>query len=271
MRALPILMFCAVMAHGQWVGYKVSGVPRTKDGKPNLAAPAPRLNGKPDLSGIWIAQPAVYGEAESVIPGIGILAVPGDDPAGMSKYFFNVLSDYKEDEMLLPAARQASRPPGPPSLCMPPSPPMSEVLAVPRRLIQTPKLIVMIYEGLIPRQIHLDGRPLPNDPQPSIAGYSVGRWDGDTLVVETIGVTDKTPLDGLGHPRGAKNRLVERIRRKDFGHLDIELTVHDLLYYSKPIVIRYTQHLIPDDDLMEAVCIENERDAPHMRPPGPPR
>jgi hypothetical protein len=260
-----------VIVHGQWIGYKTPGVPRTKDGKPNLAAPAPRLNGKPDLSGIWITLPAKYGESEGVIPGVGILAVPGDDPAGISKYFFNALADYKPDEITMtPAAQKRRGELGPPSNpCLPPGPPMSEVLIVPRRLIQTPSLIAYLYEGLNPRQIHLDGRPLPVDPQPAYAGYSVGKWEGDTLVVETVGITDKMPLDGLGHPRSLSSRLVERIRRRDFGHLDVELTIHDAEYYSKPITMRFTQTLMPDDDLIESVC-ENEKDASHMLPPGPP-
>jgi hypothetical protein len=271
MRFLCSTILLAVTAHGQWIGYKVPGVPRTKDGKPNLSAPAPRVNGKPDLSGIWITLPAKYGESEGVVPGIGILAVPGDDPAGISKYFFNVMADYKPDEITMTAAAQKRRAElGPPKdPCLPPGPPMSEVLIVPRRVVQTPTIIAYIYEGLIPRQIHLDGRALPVDPQPAYAGYSVGRWEGDTLVVETIGVTENMPLDGLGHPRSSKSRLVERIRRRDFGHMDVELTIHDPDFYSKPIVARFTQTLMPDDDLLESVC-ENEKDREHMRPPGPP-
>jgi hypothetical protein len=188
----------------------------------------------------------------------------------MSKYFFNVLADYKEGEMMTAAARQAPRTTAPPSPCMPPSPPMTEVLAVPRRWVQTPSLIVSIYEGLIPRQIHMDGRPLPVDPQPSIAGYSIGKWEGDTLVVETVGITDATPLDAMGHPRTSATRLIERVRRRDFGHMEIEMTIEEPKFYTKPIVYRYTATLMPDDDLIEAVCVENERDAQHMRSPGPP-
>jgi hypothetical protein len=269
MRTLATIVFCTTMVQGQWVGYKVTGVPRTPDGKPNLTAPAPKINGKPDFSGIWVTLPAKYGEAEGVIPGIGILNVPGDDPLGISKYFFSVLADYKDDQILAPAARQGRPPGGPPDPCTPPSPPMSELIPVPRRLIQTPSLIAFIYEGLIPRQIHMDGRPLPIDPQPAFAGYSIGKWDGDTLVVETVGITDKLPLDVMGHPRTSATRLTERMRRRDFGHMDIEMTIQEPKFYTKPIVVRYTATLMPDDDLLESVCVENERDAQHMRPPGP--
>jgi hypothetical protein len=147
---------------------------------------------------------------------------------------------------------------------------MSEFVHVPRRLVQTPSFIAFIYEGLIPRQIHMDGRPLPVDPQPAFAGYSIGKWDGDTLVVETAGITDKMPLDAMGHPRTSSTRIVERMRRRDFGHMDVELTITEPKFYTKPIMVNYTATLIPDDDLLEFVCAENERDAPHMRPPGPP-
>ncbi|MEI9811175.1 MAG: hypothetical protein WDO18_00230 [Acidobacteriota bacterium] len=268
MRLFFGMTILAVAAHGQWIGYKVAGVPRTSDGKPNLTAPAPRVNGKPDFTGIWATHPAKYGEAETVIPGIGILAVPGDDPAGMSKYFFSVLADYKPDEIQMTAAaldkQKSMRPP--PSACIPPSPPMADALPVGRRVIQTDKLIAILYEGPVPRQIHLDGRPLPEDPQPSYTGYSVGKWDGDVLVVETIGIHDTTPLDAMGHPRSSAHRITERIRRRDYGHMDVEVTIQDPLFYTKPITYRFTETLSPDDDVIEWIC-ENERDAPHMRGP----
>jgi hypothetical protein len=263
--------FCAVMAHGQWVGYKVNGVPRTADGKPKLNAPVPRVSSRPDLSGIWSTVPAKYNEANDVVPGVATLAVPGDDPATMSKYFFSAIADYKVEEIMKPAGLAKWRSGAPPANpCSPISPPMSDLIPLPRRVVQTPKLIVFLSEGFSPRQIHMDGRPLPTDPQPAYLGYSVGKWEGDVLVIETIGITDKTPLDGMGHPRSEAARLTERVRRRDYGHLEVQVIFDDPQYYMKPVTYRYTQELKPDDDLLEiGLCTENEKDAQHMRPPGP--
>lgn len=272
MRVLATLFVCSIVAHGQWVNYRVKGVPRTADGKPNLTAPAPRVNGKPDLSGIWSTVPAKYNEANDVIPGIGILAVPGDDPATMSKYFFSALADYKLEEIMKPAAMAKWSSGGPPpNPCSPISPPMSDLIPLPRRVVQTTPLIVFLSEGFSPRQIHMDGRPFPIDPQPAYLGYSIGKWEGDVLVIETIGITDKTPLDGMGHPRSAAARLTERVRRLDYGHLEVQVMFDDPQYYTKPVTYKYAQLLKPDDDLLEmGLCTENEKDAPHLVPPGPP-
>jgi hypothetical protein len=266
-----LFLAAASIGYGQWINYKVAGVPRLKDGNPNLAAPAPRMNGKPDLTGIWMSVPAKPREAEDIVPGIGILAVPGDDPAMIPKYFFSAMADYKPDEIVMsPAALQAwqgMRGVAGGGCDLPMSPPMSDVLPAPRRIVQTPSLIVTIAEGQLSRQIHLDGRPLPEDPQPAFAGYSVGKWEGDTLVVESAGFNTRTPIDGMGHPRTGKQRLTERIRRIDFGHLEVQVTITDPEYYSKPIQFTYRQVAIPDSDLMEYVCTENEKDAVHMVKP----
>ena len=137
--------------------------------------------------------------------------------------------------------------------------PMGDLLPLPRRVLHTPGLLAILYEGINPqRLIYTDGRKLPVDPQPAWMGYSVGRWDGDTLVVETNGFTDRSWLDGIGHPRSEATRITERIRRRDFGHMEIDVTIDDPRSYTKPFSIRYTQTLMPDTDILEYICTENK-------------
>ena len=259
-----------MMASGQWLNEPARGVPRTRDGKPNLSSRTPRAHGKPDFTGLWQTDMANPGEIEKLIPGLSTSIVPGDDPTTFNRYFFNVMADYQPDEIKLsPDAQKALEEQqalgelGP--RCLPTSLPMMELLPTPKRIVQTPALIVVLYEGDLPRQIHMDGRKLPASPNPSWAGYSVGRWDGDALLVETVGFTRRAPLDGFSHPRSEAMRLRERWRRRDFGHLDVQATIEDPTYYSKPIAFQYTSTLVPDDDLLEWVCTENEKDGEHIK------
>jgi hypothetical protein len=197
--------------------------------------------------------------------------VPGDDPTTFSRYLFNVMADYKPDEIKLSAEAQkawaeqqaTSDALGP--RCLPVSLPMTELFPTPRRVVQTPALIVVLIEGDLPRQIHMDGRKLPANPNPSWAGYSVGRWEGDSLIVESVGFTTRAPLDAFSHPRSEAMRLREQWRRRDFGHLDVQVTIEDRAYYSRPITFQYTSTLVPDDDLLEWVCTENEKDRGHIK------
>ncbi len=257
-------------ANAQWMNQPKAGVPRTRDGKPNLSAPAPRLKGKPDLTGLWQADMAAPGEIERIVPGAGTFAVPGDDGTTFSKYVHNVMADYKPGEVKLsPAAEklfQNQPPASAASLCLRASIPLNDVFPEPKRFAQTPQLPVILYEGDIPRQIHMDGRALPVDPQPAWNGYSIGKWEGDTLVVQTAGFNPRAPLDFSGHPRSESMRMTERLRRRDFGHLDMQVTIDDPTYYSQPITFRYSATLVPDDDLLEAVCTENEKDGVHLKP-----
>jgi hypothetical protein len=141
---------------------------------------------------------------------------------------------------------------------------MGDLLVLPRRFIHVPGLMVILSEANPPRLIYLDGRKHPVDPQPAWQGYSVGAWEGDTLVVETRGFTDRSWLDAFGHPRSEAMRITERIRRRDFGHLDVQVTFDDPKLYSKQFSIRYSVTLTPDTDILETVCAENERDVKHM-------
>lgn len=254
----------------QWVNQPAAGVPRTRDGKPNLSAPTPKIKGKPDLTGLWQADRDTPSVNKRAAPGIGGFAVPGDDSTMFNRFVHNVLADYKEGEVKLsPAAEklfQNQPPASDASLCLPAGSPSNDVFPQPKRFVQTPQLLVILFEGDIARQIHMDGRALPVDPQPAWAGYSIGKWEGDTLVVQSAGFNTRAPLDFAGHPRSESMRMTERMHRRDFGHLDTEVTIEDPAYYSKPIVFRYTATLVPDDDLLESVCTENERDGAHLKP-----
>jgi len=267
-------LLCSV-AHAQWLNYPTPGTPRTKDGKPNLSAKAPRAsNGKPDLSGVWQTRLAPPGENERLFgSAVKDTSVPGDDPSTFSKYFINILVDFKPEEApLRPEAAEltrkhrASARDNPSSNCLPQSIPREDILSTrPFKIVQTPGLIVMLYElDGMHRQIYTDGRGLPVDPQPAWLGYSMGRWEGDTLVVDTAGFNDKSWLDGAGHPHSEELRIQERFHRRDFGQMDLELTVDDPKMYTRPFTIKETELLIPDSDILEFVCNENERDLPHL-------
>ena len=257
-------------ASAQWLDQPSAKAPRTKAGKVDLTAPAPlAANGKPDLTGVWQADGAPFEFLVKMMPG-GVNGLGEDDPP---RYFFNALADFKPgEEPLLPAtaarwkqAGEAAAKTAPKSLCNVPSLPLAELTPAPHKIVQTPDVMLVLYEDdTVFRQIHLDGRQLPKDPQPTYLGYSVGRWEGDWLVVESAGFNDRGPLDIFGHPHSDAMRLTERMHRRDYGHLDVELTINDPKAYNKPITMKFVKHLLPDTDLIEAFCAENEFDTKHM-------
>jgi hypothetical protein len=260
----------AVFAHAQWLNYPTAGIPRTTDGKPNLSAPAPRTaDGKPDISGLWQTQPAPPPELMKAIPG----GTNGQGEDAPSQYFLNILSDYKEPEaLLLPSAVPLFRAraktftkESPLTKCQPTALPISETAPAPYKIVQTPGLTLMLYErDTVYRQVYTDGRKLPVNPSPTWLGYSVGKWDGDTFVVESNGFNDKGWLDARGHARSEAMRMTERFHRVDVGHLDVQMTIDDPKTYTKPFTITLEQKLIPDSDLLESFCTENEQSLPHI-------
>ncbi len=264
-----ILFAAPAGLYAQWAQYRDPATPRTKDGKPDLTAPAPRLSGKPDLTGVWIAESAPVQEIQQfLLPG-GINGLGEDLP---SKYFFNFFADYPMgQEPMQPAVaamyqKMAQNPPKPQTLCPPPSLPLENVVPTVYKIIQAPRVTLFLYEAdTVFRQIFTDGRKLPADPQPSWMGSSIGRWDGDTFVVETAGFNDRGPLDVMGHPRSEAMRLTERLRRSNFGHIDVQITVDDPKTYTKPVTVKLANRLVPDTDLIETFCIEGEKDLAHMR------
>ncbi|MGB6941842.1 MAG: hypothetical protein WBE37_05580 [Bryobacteraceae bacterium] len=272
---LALLPPFSVVAHAQWLNYPTPGTPRTRDGKPNLTAPAPRTtNGKPDLSGVWHVEPTPLAELKRIFGGFidatAPLSVPGMGADNVNKYFISVLADFKPQEMpLRPEAlaflRAHESVDGPEKVCLPGGP-VTPYIPDPHKIVQTPNEIVIMYEADgSHRQIYTDGRGLPKEIiQPSWQGYSAAQWDGDTLVVETAGFNDRTRLDLLGHPHSEALRVVEHYKRRDFGHMDAEMTFNDPQYYTKPFTIRYTEELLPDTDVLEYVCNENEKDSVHV-------
>ena len=274
--SIPALFaLLATGAHAQWVNYPAPGTPRTRDGKPNLAAPAPRAsNGKPDLSGVWHVQATPLAEMKRLFgEGVGTISVPGMEPDTVSKYAFNILLDFKPEESpIRPEAaailRHRMQDPNdvlPSTHCLPTGIPLSTLVSEVHKIVQTPGLTVILLElDNAHRQIYTDGRKLPADMSPSWLGYSVGKWEGDTLVVETAGFNDRSWLDAVGHPHSEAMRLTERYHRRDFGHLDVELTIDDPKMYTKPFTIKVTHQLVADSDILEYFCLENEKDVPHM-------
>jgi hypothetical protein len=265
-----LALFAAPLSRAQWLNHRSAGIPRTADGKPDLSAKTPRATGgKPDLSGLWETDSAPPALLERLIPG----ATNGAGEEAPSQYFINIFSDLKpEDEPLRPAAAQAFQQraqhftdTSPISHCLPEGIPLIEMAPAPYKIVQTPGVTFMLYErDTTYRQVYTDGRNLPDDPQPSWLGYSVGKWAGDTLVVESIGFNDRGWLDARAHIHSEALRLTERFHRPDFGHLEVRFTVDDPKTYTRPFTVTLKQHLLPDSDLLESYCAENEKDSRHL-------
>jgi hypothetical protein len=262
------LVAAAWSANAQWAVYHDPSIPRGRDGKVNLSAPAPRVGGKPDLSGIWIPESAPVEEIKQFLLPEGINGLGETIP---SKYFFNFFADVPfGQEPMQPAVRAEfdKRPPGPgkpATLCPLPTVPLEDVLPGPFKIVQTPRVMMLLYEDItVFRQIFTDGRKLPADPQPSWLGYSVGKWVGDAFVAETVGLNDQGGLDVMGHPHSESARVTESFRRRDFGHMEVEITVDDAKTYTKPVSIRVNLRLLADTELIESFCTEDEKDLVHF-------
>ncbi len=285
---IPAVLFCTC-ASAQFPNYRDPGVPRQKDGKANLSAPAPRLGGKPDLSGVWMHEPTPTAELKRLFG-----AVAGDElatlPIGMNielqnKYAFDMLIDF--DEEVLRTMKPGQPPPqmplmkpegmaamakraaaGIPDNCHGENYgwPVAGMLSEAFKIIQAPKETMVIYEvGDLHREIFTDGRKFPTEFElPAFMGYSIGRWEGDTFVVESRGFNEKTPIDGMGHPRSEQMHVTERFHRRDYGHMDMELTFDDPKFYTRSFTVNIPHTLAPDYDVLEMFC-ENEKDKAHIK------
>jgi hypothetical protein len=268
---IALLVGACFGAHAQWLNYPSPGIPRTRDGKPNFTAPAPRAaNGKPDLSGVWQIEPTPSDELKRLFGDLSGENVLGDSSAAYSKYLVNILADFQPaDSPLRPEfadiVRQRAKEVYPLTRCLPVGIPADDFLPGPFKIVQTPQLILVRneYENSF-RQIYTDGRKAPADPEPLWLGYSVGKWEGNTLVVRTVGLNDKGWLDGMGNPRSEALQVEERFHRRDFGHLDVQVTIDDPKVYTKPFSIKFTELLLPDSDVTEYFCNENEKDRSHI-------
>ncbi len=273
-RLFAVIAWAVVLTQGsplsaQWPRYQVPGVPRTADGKPNLEAPAPRTpDGKPDLSGIW----ENFRKPEQKVQSVNA-AFFNEPVSTLINEFRDIGASMKDGLPLQPWAaalkkeRMASNSmDNPDAHCLPLGNIQLHTHVDPRRILQTPSLIAMIYEanyGL--RQIHLDGRPAPeNDPQPWWYGYSRGRWEGDTLVVETTHFRDGGWLDINGSPLTDAAKMTERFRRPNFGTLEIQVTVDDPKAYTRPWTVTLTQRIMVDTEMIEFICNENEKSSQHF-------
>ena len=281
--ALLVTMSSSVLA--QWPLWMPSGVPVTADGKPDFNAPPPRAaDGKPSLSGVWGAAPPPRADAP---PGGPVAAAaPGTPPAGGTparpvaapgpvgppgSVFGNVGAQVPGGAPYQPWAAELVKQrmadnskDNPDAHCLPMGVMQMTSHPFPRKIIQTPAEVVMIYEasGTTVREIFLDGRPLPPaDAQPWWNGYSIGRWEGDTLVVETTGFLDDGWLDVRGSPLTSAGRLIERYRRPTYGSLEIDVTIDDPKAYTKPFTAKVNNRLLIDSQLIEFVCLD--KDAAH--------
>jgi hypothetical protein len=247
--AVVALVASTAVLAAQWDPYPTKNVPRLPNGKVDLQAAARRLSdGHPDLQGFWLPTPLV-------------------------KYLLNLAADMKPDEIPLQpwaAALYKERIENngkdhPGVRCLPSGIPEKDNIPDGLKIVQTPDLVVFLHDSrTIFRQIFTDGRPLPKNPQPTWQGYSIGRWEGDTLVVDTIGQNGKTWLDMRGLPGTEQLHVIERFHRPTIGHMDVNVTIDDPKAYTKPWDVKLAWTLIPDTDLIESICEENSKDVPHM-------
>jgi hypothetical protein len=252
----------------QWLKYPTAGVPRTRDGKPNLAAPAPRTrDGHPDLSGLWLTADGLPCGAQG---GEAFLACGAELP--ISRYGINMgagmpgglpYQPWAAEQVKLETEQDSKDDPH--AKCLPDT--FVRLYGLPhiQKFVQTPGLLVMLDElNASYRQVFTDSRPLPIDPTPSWNGYSSGTWMGETLVVDSIGFRDDLWLDIVGSPLTSAAKVRERIRRPDYGHLEVEVTVDDPKGYTRPWTITLKQAIVLNTDLVDEICLENEKSVQHM-------
>ena len=246
-KKLAIVIILAAPGFAQWRNNPAKGIPRLPDGKPDLSAPAPKSpDGKPDLAGLW--QPP-------------------------NTHIGDVSRDIKPDELpiqpwaaeLYKQRRETESKDDPTGWCVPGGVPRNDLVPYPFKVLHAPGMLVILYEAVHSfRQIFLDGREIPKNANPTWLGYSVGRWEGDTLVVETRGFVENSWLDNFGHPGTEMLHVTERFHRRDFGHLELQFIIDDPKAYTKPWTVNILLTLLPDDELIEYICAENNKDLEHL-------
>jgi hypothetical protein len=259
-----VTLLGAPPARAQWQPVPDRALRRASRGAPDLAAPAPKRDGRPDLSGVWLP------DTDPLPPGEQTVEGDLEFPRHMNNY----AADLKEEDLqikpwaaeLLKTRLEDSGGLDPAAHCKPLGMPFLNAAPLPYKIVETPGLVLVLYEGdTVFRQVFLDGREPVEDAVPRIMGYSTGKWQGDTLVVDTVGFRDRDFIDAMGHPHSDKLHLIERFRRPDVGHLEIEMTIDDPGAYLQPLTYTVKASLLPDTDLLEYFCAENEKDAPHYR------
>ena len=258
----------ALPAAAQWLHYPTPGVPKTRDGKPNLTAPAPKTaDGRPDLSGIWITSTEV-----SCQPGVSTRFADCGVSLPISPQAFDISAGLAGGLPFQPWAAELARQrtedlskDDPHAHCLPTNVPRGYGLPHLHKIVQVPGLIVTLNEfNAAYREIFTDGRPLPVDPQPSWNGYSVGKWEGSALVVKTTGFRDGLWLDTHGTPLTSAATVTERLRRPTYGTLDVEVSVDDPKAYTRPWTVKMNQVIKLDVELIDEICLENNKSVQHM-------
>jgi hypothetical protein len=260
-RTAALLLTLALTASAQWLQYPTPGVPRLANGAPNLSARAPKLaSGKPDFSGMWTAVgPEALNPAVADYPAAPEFRNLGAKLPGGLPY-----QPWAADLVKQRTAADAKD--DPIGYCRPIGALRLYTLPPPRRIVQIADRMVILSERDVTfRQIFTDGRPLPQDPEPSFNGYSSGKWEGDTLVVQTVGFRDGMWIDRNGSPLTASATVTERLRRPDFGHLEIQITVDDPKAYTKPWTVTLTQYIVVDTELLDYFCQDNEKSSQHLQ------
>lgn len=255
--ALALLV--PIVASAQWGPHSDPRVPRNADGTPDLEAPAPRTaDGKPDFTGVWQGFGTLGGTAAQAQPESG---VPVAGFANVGQNLKEPLPLRPEYKALADERRAGGGKDNPEAICLPMGIMQFHTQGAPRKFIQTPDVLVILYEASMGiRQIFTDGREIPaDDPQPWFYGYSVGHWEGDTLVVTTKGLRDGEWLDIFGTPLTDAATYTERFRRVNYGRMEIDVTVDDPKAYTAPWTVRVNQRLMPEQELLEFVCNENNR------------
>ncbi len=257
-----ILAAIPTPAPAQWLNYPTAGVPKTAAGTPDLTAPAPRTaDGKPDLSGLWGNQCASGGKTIFCAPEVAVPQAFGD--IGRAVKGGLPYQPWAAD--VVKARRAENGKDDPTSHCLPGGIAKLHTAALLRKIVQTSGLVVFLAErNASYRQVYTDGRPLPADMNPTWNGYSTGHWDGDTLVIETRGLLDGQWLDRSGSPLTDAAKMTERIRRPNYGTLEVQLTVDDPKAYTKPWTIQLNQSIILNTELLDYICLENEKDSSHL-------
>jgi hypothetical protein len=266
--SMTVALICApALALGQWLHYPTPGVPRMADGKPDLAAPPPRqADGRPDFSGIW--QPARkipctpefnrFVECGIEIGGSPLALDLGTDMPGGLPY-------QPWAAALVKQRTQENSKDDPHARCLPDNPPRPYGLPHMTKAVHTPRLLVLLNEvNAMYRQIFIDGRPLPVDPNPSWNGYSSAAWEGDTLVVRTVGFRDGLWIDMNGSPMTDAAKMTERIRRPNYGTLEVDITIDDPKAYTRPWTVEMNQKITLDTELIDEICLENEKSSQRM-------
>jgi len=265
MRLLLRIWIMTAPLTAQWLHYPTPGVPRTPNGEIAYAAPAPKTaDGKPDFSGIWSpnsAAPVGTGKTWGTTGGGRLRSIFVDIGWGLVDG-----APYQPWAAELTHKRQAREGiDGPETRCEPLFLLTRMAAPSPKKFVQLPGLLLILWERNMEfRQIFTDGRPLPEDPNPSWQGYSSGKWDGDTLIVETIGFKDGLWADGFGSPVTDATKVTERFRRLTYGQMFVEVTVDDPKAYTRPWTVKLTYDNWPDTDLLEQYLCENEKDVKHM-------